>query len=54
MLADGLLVLERWRDVYEWFRGKIAPKPLRQALARTVPQPMTAVETEKEGFFQVK
>lgn len=50
-LEDGSLVPEKWRDIYEWFGGRITPKSWRVALARTVPQTMTAVETEKEGFL---
>ena len=50
VLPDGSWLRAEWRDTYGWFAGRMAPKPWREALARSAPGNMTAVEAAKEEF----
>ena len=34
-LTDQSLLPKKWRDIYKWPAGQVAPKPWREALART-------------------
>jgi hypothetical protein len=49
-LATGNLVPEIYRDMYEWYEGRKAPKIWRDALANSAPLSMTASDLAKEHF----
>lgn len=49
-LPDGSLLPEKWKDIYKWLSGRVAPKPWREALARSAPVKQTEAERAKEGF----
>ena len=50
-LTSGNLLPERWRDMFEWFAGRVAPQARRDALAKTAPSTMTNLESTKEGIL---
>jgi len=52
VLPDGSWLREEWSDIHDWYAGRVAPKPWREALARSAPGSMTAVEKAKEEFSQ--
>ena len=47
-LSSGNLLPEKWRDMWEWFGGRVAPQAWRDALAKTAPSTMTDLEKVKE------
>ena len=49
-LTNGNLVLEIYRDMYEWYEGRKAPKIWRNALASYTPLSMTASDLTGEHF----
>ena len=49
-LATGNMLPEKWRDIYDWYAGRVAPKAWRDALAKTRPSTMSALDMAKEGF----
>ena len=49
-LTNGNMLPEKWRDIYDWYAGRVAPKAWRDALARTRPSTMSALDMAKEGF----
>ena len=49
-LTNGNLLPEAWRDIYEWYAGRVAPKAWRDALAKTAPLTMSELDMVKEGF----
>ena len=44
VLNSGNLLLERWRDVYEWYLGGRAPKDWIEQFNRTAPEYFTEVD----------
>ena len=50
-LANGNLVPEIYRDMYEWYEGRKAPKIWRDALENAAPVSMTASDLAKEHFI---
>ena len=50
VLTDGSWLREEWKDIYDWFAGRLAPKTWRESLARSAPDNMSAVKTAKEDF----
>ena len=49
-LTNSHLVPEKYRDIYEWYEGRKAPKIWRDALKNSAPLSMTASDLEKEHF----
>ena len=49
-LTNSNLVPEKYRDIYEWYEGRKAPKIWRDALANSAPLSMTASDLAKEHF----
>ena len=49
-LTNGNMLPEKWRNIYEWYAGRVAPKAWRDALATTRPSKMSALDMAKEGF----
>ena len=49
-VANGMLIAEDMRDVFEWFVSRKAPKAWRDAMAKTAPLDMSEVERGKEWF----
>jgi hypothetical protein len=49
-LSNSNLVPEKYRDIYEWYEGRKAPKIWRDALANSAPLSMTASDLAKEHF----
>ena len=47
--TDGSWLREKWKDIHDWFAGRLAPKTWRESLARFAPDNMS-VETTKEEF----
>ena len=50
-LPNGSFLPEKYRDVYEWFAGRIPPKPWREALAKMGQDKMTQSQIAKECVF---
>ena len=48
--TEGSWLREEWKDIDDWFAGRLAPKTWRESLARSAPDNMSAVKTAKEGF----
>ena len=40
----GVVLPKIWRDVGDWFTGRMAPNTWRGALAKTTPTPMAGVD----------
>ena len=49
-LTNSNLVPEIYRDMYEWYEGRKAPKIWRDALANSAPLSMTASDLAKKHF----
>ena len=49
-LMNGNLIMEKWKDIYEWYAGGVAPKAWKEALAKTAPSTMSEINLTKEGF----
>ena len=50
-LTNGTLLPEKkWRDIYEWYTRRMAPKAWRDELASTAPVKMTGVSLTNEWF----
>jgi len=49
-LPDTSLLPEKWRDVWDWYGGRHAPKEWRERLARSAREDMTEAEVIKEGI----
>ena len=49
-LPDTSLLPEKWRDVWDWYGGRHAPKEWRERLARSAGDAMTEAEVIKEGI----
>ena len=49
-LTNGILIPEKWLDIYEWFAGKKAPKEWVERMARSAPQTRSDMEAAREGF----
>ena len=49
-LTNDTRLSEKWRDIYEWYAGRIAPKAWRDGLASTAPVTMTGVSLANEWF----
>ena len=47
-LPSGNLLPEKWRDMWEWFAGRVAPQAWRDALAKTALSTMMDLEKVKE------
>ena len=49
-LSDGLWLQEKWKHIYNYYAGRLAPKTWRESLERTTLDSMLAVATTKKGF----
>ena len=50
VLTEEPWLREEWKDIHDWFAGRLARKTWRESLARFTLNNM-AVETAKEGFL---
>lgn len=50
-LPDTSLLPEKWRDVWDWYGGRQAPREWRERLARSAAEDMTEAEVIKEGIL---
>jgi len=46
------MIPKKWKDIYEWVAGGIAPLVWKEALTRTASDTQTAREKAKEKFSQ--
>ena len=49
-MNDGSWLRKEWKDIYDWFAGRLAPKTWRESLARSAPDNMSTVEMANEEF----
>ena len=46
-LTNGMLLPEIWRDIYEWYASRVAPRSWEDALAKTALLTMSGIDQAK-------